>query len=54
MSARKLGERLGLSHVTLGRKVKKGVDVFATWSKELDKNGLAWELRGDKYYPVQE
>ena len=52
LSARKLGERLGLSHVTLGRKVKKGADVFATWIKQQDPNGLAWELRGDKYYPL--
>ena len=54
LSARKLGERLGLSHVTLGRKVKKGADVFATWIKQLDPDGLAWELRGDKYYPMQQ
>ena len=52
LSARKLGERLGLSHVTLGRKVKKGADVFAAWSKELDPDGLAWKLQGDKYYPL--
>ena len=52
LSARKLGERLGLSHVTLGRKVKKGVDVFAAWIKQQDPDGMAWELRGDKYYPL--
>jgi hypothetical protein len=52
LSARKLGERLGLSHVTLGRKVKKGADIFATWIKQQDPDGLAWELRGDKYYPL--
>jgi hypothetical protein len=51
LSARKLGERLGLSHVTLGRKVKKGADVFATWIKQQDPDGLSWELQGDKYYP---
>lgn len=22
------------------------------WSKELDPDGLVWELRGDKYYPM--
>lgn len=52
LSARKLGERLGLSHVTLGRKVKKGADVFAAWIRQQDPDGLAWELRGDKYYPL--
>ena len=52
LSARKLGERIGLSHVTLGRKVKKGADVFATWIRQQDPDGLAWQLRGDKYYPL--
>ena len=52
LSARGLSERLGVSHVTVGRKVKKGADIFAVWSKELDPDGLVWELRGDKYYPM--
>ncbi len=52
LSARKLGERLGLNHVTLGRKVKKGADVFVVWIKQQDPDGLAWELREGKYYPM--
>ncbi len=53
LSARGLSERLGVSHPTIGRKKKKGADVFATWIKQQDPDGLAWELRGDKYYPLQ-
>lgn len=52
LSARGLSERLGVSHPTIGRKKKKGADVFATWIKQQDPDGLAWELRGDKYYPL--
>ena len=54
LSARGLSDRLGVSHVTVGRKKKKGADVFATWIKQQDPDGLAWELRGDKYYPMQQ
>ena len=52
LSARGLSDRLGVSHPTIGRKKKKGADVFATWIKQQDPDGLAWELRGDKYYPL--
>ena len=52
LSARGLANHLGVAHPTIGRKKKKGADMFAAWSKELDPDGLAWELRGDKYYPM--
>ncbi len=54
LSARGLSDRLGVSHVTVGRHKKKGADVSATWIKQQDPDGLAWELRGDKYYPMQD
>ena len=54
LSARGLANYLGVAHPTIGRKKNRGVDIFAAWSKELVHFGLAWELRGDKYYPVQE
>ena len=54
LSARGLSDRLGVSHPTIGRKKKKGADVFAAWIKQQDPDGLAWELRGDKYYPLQD
>ena len=54
LSARGLSDRLGVSHVTIGRKKKKGRDIFTAWSKELDPDGLAWELRGNKYYLMQD
>lgn len=53
LSARGLANRLGVAHPTISRKKKKGAEAFAAWSKELDPDGLTWELRGDKYYPVQ-
>ncbi len=51
LSARGLANRLGVAHPTIGRKKKKGADMFAAWSKELDPDGLAWELQEGKYYP---
>jgi hypothetical protein len=52
LSARGLANHLGVAHPTIGRKKKKGADMFAAWSKELDPDGLAWEFREDKYYSL--
>ena len=52
LSARGLSARLGVCHPTIGRKKKKGADIFTAWSKEQDPDGLAWKLQGDKYYPL--
>lgn len=50
MSARGLAKRLGITHPVVGKMKSRGADVFSVWSKELDPDGLSWQLRGDKYY----
>ena len=53
LSARGLSKRLGITHPVVGKMKNRGADIFAAWSKKLDPDGLAWELRGDKYYPLK-
>jgi hypothetical protein len=52
LSQRKLGERLGVSHTIVGKSKDKGAAPLAEWSKEKDPDGLAWEFREGKYYPI--
>ncbi len=53
LSQRKLGERLGVSHTIVGKSKDKGATPLAEWSKEKDPDGLAWEFREGKYYPIE-
>ena len=36
----------------VGKMKNRGADIFATWSKEKDPEGLTWEFSEGKYYPM--
>jgi len=37
----------------VGKSKDKGAAPLAEWSKEKDPDGLAWEFREGKYYPIE-
>jgi metal-responsive CopG/Arc/MetJ family transcriptional regulator len=52
MSGTKLSERLNYDNGELGKRSKKSKEEFADWSKGKDPEGIAWERRDKKYYPL--
>jgi hypothetical protein len=53
ISAKELSVRLGYDDSSLGKKAKKSLrEDFTNWSRNKDPEGIAWEYRDKKYYPL--
>jgi hypothetical protein len=63
LTGQELSRRLRVDPGSITRNWKKGADHFAKWSREgqaigtkgsklPDPDNLAWEKRGDRYYPI--
>jgi hypothetical protein len=52
LSQRTLSIRLNVDHTTVARNRKKGFEEFSQWSGGVDPDGISWEFRDSKYYPI--
>ena len=53
LKAEDLARRLGVNTDTVEQEAAKGNDHFHSWSRSKDMSSVAWEKRGDLYYPLK-